>query len=184
MTYGELKRIVWASVIRGESAAQVAARLGYPESVVLGAWYAALAVAGEGLTGSEGGGDGDSEDSQDMGGPFPSLPRGLHIHGVPPNLSRRSPGAAVGLPRLSRRRTGARAGVPRAWRYQIVRRCGCTCQYCGRAGDSVYGPDCWPWHIDHIVPVARGGETTLDNLTLACRRCNMAKGTKRLRPCL
>ena len=31
-------------------------------------------------------------------------------------------------------------------------------------------------HIDHIHPFSEGGETTLDNLTLACGKCNMRKG--------
>jgi hypothetical protein len=29
--------------------------------------------------------------------------------------------------------------------------------------------------VDHIVPVARGGETTLDNLCLTCESCNRFK---------
>lgn len=102
-----------------------------------------------------------------------SLLPGLHIHGVPPQLSRERPGAAVGLPRISEPRH-----VPTAWRYEIIRRCRETCHYCGRSGDARYGPDCWPWHIDHVRPVSKGGKTTLDNLTLACRHCNLSKNAK------
>ena len=32
--------------------------------------------------------------------------------------------------------------------------------------------------IDHIVPVEKGGETTLDNLALSCQGCNNHKYTK------
>lgn len=31
--------------------------------------------------------------------------------------------------------------------------------------------------VDHIVPQAQGGETTLENLCFACRRCNEFKGS-------
>jgi hypothetical protein len=33
-----------------------------------------------------------------------------------------------------------------------------------------------PMTVDHIVPEARGGSTTFDNLCFACRRCNEFKG--------
>jgi len=35
-----------------------------------------------------------------------------------------------------------------------------------------------PMTIDHIIPIAVGGPTTLDNLCLACRSCNEAKGKR------
>lgn len=41
------------------------------------------------------------------------------------------------------------------------------CAYCGRTDR--------PMHIDHRVPVARGGKSDPDNLVLACRDCNLAK---------
>jgi len=34
-----------------------------------------------------------------------------------------------------------------------------------------------PMTIDHIKPQAQGGETTFENLCLACRRCNEFKGS-------
>ena len=40
------------------------------------------------------------------------------------------------------------------------------------------GPDGKPWHIEHVVPVERGGPTHAENLTLACRACNLRKGTR------
>lgn len=35
-----------------------------------------------------------------------------------------------------------------------------------------------PLHLDHIRPVSRGGETTLNNLQLAHAVCNMRKGNR------
>ena len=35
-----------------------------------------------------------------------------------------------------------------------------------------------PLEVDHIIPHARGGKTTLSNLCLACRRCNEFKGNR------
>lgn len=32
--------------------------------------------------------------------------------------------------------------------------------------------------VDHIVPKSKGGLTVMDNLVLACGRCNCLKGTK------
>ena len=40
------------------------------------------------------------------------------------------------------------------------------CVYCGSTDDLV---------IDHLVPVILGGDNELDNLVLACRRCNSGK---------
>jgi hypothetical protein len=35
--------------------------------------------------------------------------------------------------------------------------------------------------FDHIIPVASGGQTSLDNLCLACRSCNEFKGVQMAR---
>ncbi|MCY3977175.1 MAG: HNH endonuclease signature motif containing protein [Chloroflexi bacterium] len=44
------------------------------------------------------------------------------------------------------------------------------CEYC-QTQQRIVGT----LEIDHIVPQAAGGETTLDNLCLACKRCNRFK---------
>lgn len=44
------------------------------------------------------------------------------------------------------------------------------CPYCGRPIDIL------SLHLDHIVPVSRGGELSLDNLDPACDTCNREKG--------
>lgn len=48
---------------------------------------------------------------------------------------------------------------------------GDPCGYCGSRENIV---------IDHIHPVSKGGATTIDNLTAACRTCNAAKSDKSL----
>jgi hypothetical protein len=32
------------------------------------------------------------------------------------------------------------------------------------------------FHVDHILAIQHGGQTTLENLALACGRCNRSKG--------
>ncbi|MGH2522100.1 MAG: HNH endonuclease [Anaerolineales bacterium] len=39
-----------------------------------------------------------------------------------------------------------------------------------------------PFEVDHVVPVSAGGETTLDNLCLACPACNRHKATRQSAP--
>jgi ribosomal protein L37E len=33
----------------------------------------------------------------------------------------------------------------------------------------------FPFEVEHIIPVSRGGDDALENLALACRSCNLAK---------
>ena len=61
----------------------------------------------------------------------------------------------------------------RVWqllRLVVFERDGWTCVYCGK---RTWEPTC-----DHVVPVSRGGSSTLDNLVTACLACNLAKATK------
>lgn len=55
-----------------------------------------------------------------------------------------------------------------------------TCQKCGlhpMREDKPWLPDISQLECDHIIPVAMGGETTMDNLQTLCRGCNRKKGT-------
>ena len=47
------------------------------------------------------------------------------------------------------------------------------CAYCGCDLNGKY-------HVDHIVPLSRGGTDYAENLTLTCPRCNLSKGDKLL----
>lgn len=58
-------------------------------------------------------------------------------------------------------------------RQQIKERDDYTCQICGK-----YMPDEVGLHIDHIVPVAKGGKTVPSNLQVLCSKCNSSKGAK------
>jgi len=55
-------------------------------------------------------------------------------------------------------------------RKNILRRDSHRCQYCGR-GDV-------PLTVDHIIPKARGGTDSWENLVCACVRCNNKKGDR------
>ena len=44
-----------------------------------------------------------------------------------------------------------------------------TCAYCGTNKELT---------IDHIIPASRGGKTSFENCTTACRSCNHKKGSR------
>lgn len=58
-------------------------------------------------------------------------------------------------------------------RHQIMERDGYTCQICGK-----YMPDGADIHIDHIIPVSKGGKTVPGNLQVLCAKCNLSKGAQ------
>lgn len=63
---------------------------------------------------------------------------------------------------------------------KLIDRDGVHCHYCGV---QLVWSDGLSYQenglsIDHITPQTEGGETELDNLVLACRKCNTRKGTK------
>lgn len=47
------------------------------------------------------------------------------------------------------------------------------CEYC-HLPDAA---DEWPFHIDHIVARAHGGDDELTNLSWSCIQCNLHKGS-------
>ncbi len=55
----------------------------------------------------------------------------------------------------------------------ILRRDNFTCQNCGNKDH--------PLTLDHIVPKYRGGETIWTNVVVACKPCNMKKGSRTAR---
>lgn len=60
-----------------------------------------------------------------------------------------------------------------ALRYEVLKRDGFRCQICGATAADGY-----KLHIDHIIPVSKGGRTEMSNLRVLCERCNMGKRDK------
>ena len=58
-------------------------------------------------------------------------------------------------------------------RRRIAERDNYTCQICGK-----YMPDGVGLHIDHIVPVSKGGKTVPSNLQVPCSKCNGSKSNR------
>lgn len=59
-------------------------------------------------------------------------------------------------------------------RFDVFKRDGFGCQYCGRTPPTVI------LHVDHIDPVKNGGRNNKDNLVTSCRECNLGKGARLL----
>lgn len=63
----------------------------------------------------------------------------------------------------------ARKAISKKVRFEIFKRDSFRCQYCGKSAPDVI------LHIDHIKPVAEGGDNDMTNLITACFDCNMGK---------
>lgn len=63
-----------------------------------------------------------------------------------------------------------RIPISKRLRFEVFKRDGFVCQYCGNSPPSVL------LECDHVHPVALGGDTTADNLVTACQGCNRGKG--------
>ena len=68
-----------------------------------------------------------------------------------------------------------RALMTKSLRKEIMLRDNYTCQVCGI---SIKDEPHLLLEIDHIVPLSRGGVTSLNNLQTLCWRCNRKKGAK------
>lgn len=55
---------------------------------------------------------------------------------------------------------------------EVKARAHLRCEYCQALEN--FSPD--PFEIEHILPICKGGLSTLDNLAFACRGCNGFKG--------
>lgn len=64
--------------------------------------------------------------------------------------------------------------IPAEIRRQVLEDAGYRCGYC----QSDQGLTGMSLSIEHIIPTARGGKTSLDNLWLSCRACNEFKGAR------
>lgn len=64
-----------------------------------------------------------------------------------------------------------RTRVPACSKKGVLRRDNFKCVYCDRAANTV----------DHIIPRAKGGPSTWENLAACCQPCNNKKGDKTLK---
>lgn len=61
--------------------------------------------------------------------------------------------------------------ISRSLRFEVLRRDGFACSYCGRKPPEV------ELHIDHVTPTALGGRDVPENLATSCADCNLGKGS-------
>lgn len=61
-----------------------------------------------------------------------------------------------------------RGKVTNKMRFAIYERDGYRCRICKRKTNDL--------EVDHIIPIAKGGKSTYDNLQTLCHRCNVKKG--------
>lgn len=62
-----------------------------------------------------------------------------------------------------------RKSLSKKTRFEVFKRDGFTCQYCGSTPPKVI------LHLDHIFPVSKGGDNGQDNLITSCLDCNLGK---------
>lgn len=66
-----------------------------------------------------------------------------------------------------------------AQREEIRQSQGLECNYCDmRISDDPISPDCMKMHIDHKIPISRGGGDSRCNWQGLCADCNLRKATK------
>lgn len=59
-------------------------------------------------------------------------------------------------------------------RFEVFKRDSFKCQYCGESAPNII------LHIDHIIPIAAGGDNDISNLVTSCQSCNLGKGARQL----
>lgn len=65
---------------------------------------------------------------------------------------------------------GQTLGISPRLRFEILKRDGYRCVYCGR------GPPEAVLEVDHVTPLSKGGSMDKSNLAACCRDCNLGKG--------
>jgi len=58
----------------------------------------------------------------------------------------------------------------------VIQRAVGRCEYCRLSQEGQEAT----FHIDHVVPVAAGGETVTENLALACVSCSLRKAARQI----
>lgn len=68
----------------------------------------------------------------------------------------------------------SRTPLSKKTRFEIFKRDGFACLYCGAHPPGVL------LHVDHRLAVSKGGGNEFDNLVTACAACNLGKGARAL----
>lgn len=68
----------------------------------------------------------------------------------------------------------SRKSISKRKRFSVFARDGFTCRYCGRQPSDVI------LHLDHIIPVSKGGTNDPENLVTSCADCNLGKAATRI----
>ena len=78
------------------------------------------------------------------------------------------------LDKLARRRARKRGAtvVEKVSRVVVYERDAGKCHICVKKAPKR------GWHLDHIIPLVRGGEHSYQNVAVACPKCNMRKQAK------
>lgn len=66
--------------------------------------------------------------------------------------------------------------IPQKTREHLIAIVHNTCNICRRKCHSSM------LHIDHILPLSRGGKAYIENLQVLCRTCNLQKGSSHIEP--
>ncbi len=66
--------------------------------------------------------------------------------------------------------------IPVDLRRRVIERADNRCEYCGLSQLGQVAT----FHIDHVIPRSADGETSLDNLALACVSCSLRKGPRQI----
>lgn len=64
--------------------------------------------------------------------------------------------------------------IPAELRRLVIQRAAGRCEYCGLSQEGQEAT----FHIDHVIPVAAGGQTVAENLALACVSCSLRKAAR------
>jgi len=79
------------------------------------------------------------------------------------------------LVKVKERKKYDREHISKSVRYKVMRRDEFRCVLCGRSPATTRD---LTLHIDHIVPVVRGGKNKMSNLRTLCADCNLGKNDK------
>lgn len=64
----------------------------------------------------------------------------------------------------------AHGAIPEHVKAAVFHRDGGRCRQCGYTGEYI--------EYDHVIPRSKGGQNTVDNIQLLCRKCNLRKGDR------